>query len=393
MDWLDVLKRIERGEDRDTEFKRGAGDLRAIGKAVCAFANGRGGLLVLGVEDSGEIVGVKEPSESVQEKLTGFLQSGCSRPVSADMGWHEEDGGRVHWIEVLPQGRGYEPFSCRGRYWVRRARSSVTPSPSELQELMNAFGLVLTEEQVVHGATVEDIDVRAFRQFMAAQGAEMDGGPQPPMKADLRTAAVAEEFDGELRPTLYGLMVFGRDPQGHAATSGLYTECAAYAGNDRSADTLSVATARGRLEDQVRRAADWFRSLGRRERYRGLYREDTWLLPDSVLREVLVNAVIHRDYAITGSQVMLEVFRDRVAVTSPGGLPNRMTVEQACGGGAPRSRNEMMANAMVVAGLMERRGRGWLLMRRGMREFNGTEPKLESEEGQFTRVTFRLDAR
>ena len=77
-------------------------------------------------------------------------------------------------------------------------------------------------------------------------------------------------------------------------------------------------------------------------------------MPESALREALVNAVIHRDYAVTGSQILLDVFDDRVAVTSPGALPNHMTVEQARRGGAPRSRNEMMANAMVVRGLTRR---------------------------------------
>ena len=71
----------------------------------------------------------------------------------------------------------------------------------------------------------------------------------------------------------------------------------------------------------------------------------------------MLNAVIHRDYAITGSQVLLEAFDGRILVTSPGALPNHMTVDQSRARGAPRSRNEMMANAMVVRGLMERRGR------------------------------------
>ncbi len=390
MDWLGVLKRIERGEDQITEFKSGASDLSAIGRSVCAFGNGRGGLLVLGVDNSGMIVGVKESSEAVQERLTSFLQSGCGRPVIAGLGRHRDDEKWVHWIEVHNQGRGYEPFSSGGRYWVRRGRSSVAPSPSELQDLMNSFGLVLTEEQVVHGAGLDDIDLRAFRRFMVAQGVDMTGEAQPRLEDDMRTGSVVEEFSGEARPTLYGLMAFGRDPQAFASTAGLYTVCAAYEGNDRSADTVSAAAVRGRLEDQVRRSVEWFGALGHGERYRGIFREDLQLLPVGVLREALVNAVIHRDYAITGSQVMLEVFSDRVDVTSPGGLPNRMTVEQARGGGAPRSRNEMMANAMVVARLMERRGRGWLLMRKNMREFNGTEPELVSEEGQFTRVTFRL---
>ena len=97
-----------------------------------------------------------------------------------------------------------------------------------------------------------------------------------------------------------------------------------------------------------------------------------------------------RDYAITGSQILLEVFDDRVAVTSPGALPNHMTVEQARSG-APRSRNEMMANAMVVGGLMERRGRGWPTMRHAMRRFNGTEPELVSDQhNRLVRVTFDL---
>ena len=90
--------------------------------------------------------------------------------------------------------------------------------------------------------------------------------------------------------------------------------------------------------------------------------------------------------------MLLEVFDDRIDVTSPGTLPNHMTAEQARAGGTPRSRNEMMANAMVVRRLMERRGRGWLLMRYEMTAFNGTEPELINDRGgRFVRVTFRLE--
>ena len=116
------------------------------------------------------------------------------------------------------------------------------------------------------------------------------------------------------------------------------------------------------------------------------------LIPERALREALVNAVIHREYAITGSPVLFEVFIDRIEVISPGALPNHMEVESVRAGSRPRSRNESMAHAMVVAGLMERRGRGWPLMRRAMREFNGAEPKLVNEErGKFVRVTFPLE--
>ena len=392
MEWPDVERRIAGGENARTEFKRGVEDLGGAGRTVCAFANGDGGLLVIGVDDAGAVVGVGENRETVQERLTGFLQTGCGKPVTAEYGGRDAGRGWVHWIDVHRHQRGYEPFSYDGRFWIRRGRSTAAPSPSELQELLNVFGLVLTEKQIIPSTNVDDIDFGAVRSFMRAQGLDTEAAPQPAREDDLRNASIVDELDSVLRPTLYGLMVFGRDPQANAHTLSLFVQCSAYGGLDRAAEVFSAGEGKGRLQDQVQRAMGWFRSLGRREKYDGIHRRDIPPVPELALREALVNAVIHRDYAITGSQVMLEVFDDRVVVTSPGALPNHMTVDQARQGGAPRSRNEMMANAMVVGGLMERRGRGWLTMRHAMRRFNGTDPDLVSDErNRFVRVTFRTE--
>ena len=70
------LGRIEAGENDRTEFKRGLGDLSAVGRTICAFANTEGGVVILGVTDAQEIVGVREDAERVQERLTSFLQNG-----------------------------------------------------------------------------------------------------------------------------------------------------------------------------------------------------------------------------------------------------------------------------------------------------------------------------
>ena len=389
MEWSDVIDRVKGGEDERTEFKRSLGKFGSIAKTLCAFGNGNGGLLVVGVNDSGAVVGVLEDPEAVQERITSFLHNGCGRPLSAQCGRHLTDHGWVHWVHVPRHHRGYEPFGYEGRFWVRRGRATVAPSPSELQELFNSFGLVFTEQQVIPSATASEIDLEAFDSFMRAQGKETEEGPQPESGDDLLNASVCADLRGVLRPTLYGLMVFGRGPQRHPHTLSLFVQCARYAGSDRASEPISAGDAKGRLEDQVDRTMGWFRSLGHRETYRGLRRLDIPLMPERVLREAIVNAVIHRDYAQAGSSVLVEVFGDRIEVTSPGTLPNHMTVAQAIGGGAPRSRNEMMANAMVVRRLMERRGRGWLLMRRGMRDFNGTEPELiNNVDGNYVRVRF-----
>lgn len=390
MEWLEVLRRIEAGEDHHTEFKRGL-DLSGIGKATCAFANTEGGVIVIGVTDDREIAGVTANAEQVQERLTSFLQTGCSAPISARTGRHEDPRGWVHWLEV-PRQRGFEPLRYDGRVWVRRARSSVEPSPTELQELYNAFGYILTEERAIEDAAIEHIDIGAFHAYLKRMRIDIEEEPQPDSRNDLRNRGVLTEIGGALRATLYGALSFGKDPQRYPQTRNFRVECVAYASDDRASEVLQVADASGRLDDQVERSVGWFLGLGRFESYRSLVRDDRHLLPRAAIREALVNAVTHRDYAITGSKVLLEVFDGRVDVTSPGALPNHMTVERVLAGANPRSRNDSMAYFMTAMGYMEQRGRGWLIMRREMRAFNGTEPELMQDQlNKFVRVTFRLD--
>lgn len=389
MEWLDILKRIESGESRKTEFKRSLGDLSVVGRAICAFANTEGGVLILGVDDAQEIVGVREDAENVQERLTSFLHTGCSTPVSAQCGRHKNPKGWVHWIEV-PRQRGFEPLRYDGRVWVRRERSSIEPSPSELQDLYNAFGYVLTEERTIQAATISDIDMQKFRSFLRAQKIDVEGEPQPTDENNLRNRGALAPLGDSLHPTLYGVLAFGKIPQSYPQTHNFKVACVAYEGEDRASEPLMVSEAAGCLDDQVNRTMGWLKGLGRFETYEGIRRKDHYLLPHKALREALVNAVTHRDYAITGSGILVEVFSDRVDVTSPGCLPNHMRIESVRMGGHPRSRNESLAHFMVVTGFMEQRGRGWLVMRRAMREFNGTEPEIMAET-THVRVTFRLD--
>lgn len=391
MDWTDVLDRIAAGEDQHTEFKPHFKDRFAVGKAICAFANTEGGLIILGINDSQQIVGVAEDSEKVQERLTSFLQSGCSSPVSASLGRHKDPKGWVHWLEV-PRQRGFEPMRYDGRVWVRRARSSVEPSAAELQDLYNTFGYILTEERTIEAATVSELDAESFQSYLRSLGIDTDDAPQPDLNDDLRNRGAAAEIGGQLRPTLYGVLAFGKVPQAYPQTQNFFIECVAYDGDERADRVLQTAEAKGRLGEQVERAVGWFSGLTKLETYRGLRRQDRRLLPLPALREALVNAVVHRDYAITGSKIQLEVFARRVEMTSPGALPNHMTAESVRAGGRARSRNESMANCLLALGFMERRGRGWPVMRRAMLEFNGTEPDIEhDQESGFVRVRFLLD--
>ena len=144
----------------------------------------------------------------------------------------------------------------------------------------NSFGLVFTEQRSFLRLASEIMEASPHE---GAGQADRDD-PQPETDDDLRNASVCADLDGVLRPTLYGLMVFGRGPQRYPRTLRLFVQCARYAGLDRAAEAISVGEA-NRLEDQVDRTMGWSRSLGRGERYNGLHREDLPLMPEHVLRE------------------------------------------------------------------------------------------------------------
>jgi len=390
MEWTEVHERILSGEDEKTEFKLWPAFPKKVAEAICALANSAGGLLVIGVDDAGEIRGVEEDPEIVQERLTSLLQTGLSAPVQARLGHQTVGTSEVHWVEVRHLQRP-EPLRYGDRFYVRRGRASVEPSSAELQDLFNLFGFILTEEQIVPGTLPGDLDLEVFDSFLRRLSLDLEEEPRLDRLDDLRNRGAVALDDGVARLTLYGLLCFGRQPQSFPPTRSAWVQLAAYAGEDRASEVLLSGEAKGRVDEQVERSLGWLKSLGLREEYGPIVRTDHPLLPLRAFREAVVNAVVHRDYAVLGSKVLIEVFRDRIDVTSPGVLPNHTTVASALAGGHPRTRNELIANYLMVRGLMEVRGRGLPIIAREMREWNGTVPEMvSSDEGRFVRLTLKL---
>ncbi len=116
----------------------------------------------------------------------------------------------------------------------------------------------------------------------------------------------------------------------------------------------------------------------------GAQRRERWEYPKEVVREILVNALVHRDYSITGTDVMIAIFADRMEIQSPGRLPNTVTTE-GMKAGLRYARNQTLVDVMRDYGYVDARGMG---IRNkvfpGMKAHNGTEPELIEEEDRFT---------
>ena len=253
---------------------------------------------------------------------------------------------------------------------------------------MRNFGGVSTELSTIEAADSSHLYLQKFAAYLVAQRLE---GAQPDLQSALRNCGALADLGGELRATLYGVLAFGKTPQKYVQTANFWVKGVAYEGSNRASNVLQVAEAKGTVDEQVSRATEWFTGLGRYESYGEMLREDRWLLPRRALREAIVNAVVHRDYALVGSHILLEVFDDHVDVTSPGALPNRMDVEHVLRGALPRARNQQLAHYMVVNRFMTRRGGAWPAMREAMMAFNGTEPELlHDRDNRVVRVRFWL---
>ena len=119
-------------------------------------------------------------------------------------------------------------------------------------------------------------------------------------------------------------------------------------------------------------------------RLEGAQRIDRWEYPEDVVREAVVNALVHRDYSIAGTDIMLVIFADRMEIVSPGRLPNTVTVE-GIKSGMRYARNQTLVNIMRDYGYVDARGMG---VRNkiipGMHAHNGTSPDFVEEESRFT---------
>lgn len=384
----EILAEIAAGESETREFKRSLDNPESIAGELVAFANHLGGSLFVGIDDDGALVGLTN-SESVFQTLTNICRDRCIPPISPVISQATVNGVDLIVLIVRPELNRLKPYrTAGGRFYMRVGKDKKDATGRELMRIAQAAGELHYDESPVPGATLDELSLSAFDDFhlrqFAVPLAEQLAESAMTLDRLLRNLRLLHNLDGEPTLSVAGVLVFGAAPQRFLPQSRL--SAVAFAGRNEDGDIIDRREIVGRLPQIIDEAQAFLdRNIRRPAREHGFYREDILLYDRKALGEVLVNAVAHRDYSLSGSQVRLFIFDDCIEVRSPGRLPNSVTLENIRLG-VHAERNRAIATLLTQLGYMSAIGTGIpRLIIRLSRQLSGREPEF-SLVGEEVRV-------
>lgn len=344
MEEFELRNQILLGEDSTRQFKREpSADAKMAGEIV-AFANSGGGRIIVGVEKDGTIAGLTgEEAEKVGEDMAKIAWDSVRPPFSILSKSIPTTDGIVVVIEV-PNGASKPYCDNKGVYWVKNGPDKRrVQSPEELARLFQSGEKLYAESQVVAASTLEDFDHERFERFYETKYSETPPNRSEDGQAYQRTLENLELVESG-RVTVAGLLLFGDRKRLPVLLPEMKIDAIWFKGTERaSPEWHDQRTITGTLAEQYDEGMGFLKRWNARIQGEGSFNQTGTLeIPETVFEELLVNALIHRDYFIKDS-IKLFIFDDRIEIRSPGKLPNSLTVDQIRRG-VRRSRNVLLAS-------------------------------------------------
>lgn len=342
MEEFELRNQILLGEDSTRQFKREpSADAKMAGEIV-AFANSGGGRIFVGVDKDGTIKGLSGgDAEKVGEDMAKVAWDSIRPPFSILSKSIPTGDGIVVVIEI-PDGASKPYCDNKGVYWVKNGPDKRrVQSPEELARLFQSGEKLYAESQVVSASTLEDFDHDRFERFYEAKYSETPPNRSEEGEAYQRTLENLELVDSG-RVTVAGLLLFGKRLP--VLLPEMKIDAVWFKGSERaSSEWHDQRTISGTLADQYVEGMGFLKRWNARIQGAGSFNQNGSLeISETVFEELLVNALIHRDYFIKDS-IKLFIFDDRIEIRSPGKLPNSLTVDQIRRG-IRRSRNVLLAS-------------------------------------------------
>jgi ATP-dependent DNA helicase RecG len=395
----ELLELIKNLENSGVEFKRDTIDNRALAKELVAFANLQGGRVILGVDDDGSVVGL------TRDRLEEWVMTTCRDKIRPELiPYYEvirdvEPGKDVAIIQVDRGWAVHHVWHNNHRSWyIRVGTQSRETSSEELERLFQQRGAFRLEVRGVSGSSAKDFDYRRlndyFQRIRSQQTPRIDNADDW-QNLLLNTEFLIEEADRK-SASVAGLLLFCANPNRFLPQAGI--DAAAYPGKEKDYTAKERLSIRGPMtalfgsaglveNGLVEQAAEFVRrnTAVAATLADGARREQKWTYPEEAVREAIVNALVHRDYLLSGTTVELSIYEDRLEVISPGRLPNGITPQRMITG-CRAARNQLLKDVMRDYGYLEHMGMGVpRKIVKEMQKHNGTSPDL-IEDGELFMV-------
>ncbi len=383
----EVADLVKQGEGPTLEFKRSSGELKEGMQTLCAFLNGSGGTVLFGIRPNGTIEG----QDVTDQTLRDVAQASDRFEPPAHIAIHrvKVKAGREVITAAVEDGRDLRPFAYEGHAYERVSSTTRRMPQAKYERLLVERGHAKRrwENLPADGLTLKDLDRKeilrtrelAIQQHRVSPDTSRDIG-EILDRLGLRAAGVLTQA----AQVLYGKKFL---PE--------YTQCLIKMGRFRGTEII------GEIVDNRQEHMNAFAMvregmaflertmpLGARFPTGQIFREDRFPVPLDALREILLNAVMHRDYSHYSGYVAIVVFDDRIEIRSYGRLPTGITVEQLSGRHDSKPVNPLIAGAFHRTGAVEVWGRGTNRVIAMCKKHGAIPPVFEDRQG-FLIVTFK----
>jgi len=382
-----IEKVLSLGEGQRVEFKSNAKNTDVLGRVICGFLNTTGGYLVCGIEDRGKVVGVDASDEAVA-MLEKKLHEGLSPKALVSVQVQRIEGKPVIVIEV-PAGKDV-PYGFRDGIFIRTGESTQRADAGTIRDIV--MRRQIEPERWERRFSFADIeaDVESAEVLAAVSDA------QSVRRAFFRDATqplmVLEDFAAAKygRLTNGGDVLFAKNPA--VRLPQIRIRAMRY-NSDKAGDKFSdMKSFEGPLKMIFEEAYSFIvRNTSSVSRFikGNPKRQDSPLYPEGAVREALINALAHRDYSAASGGVSIHIFPRRLEIWNSGSLPEGVTAESLAKGHISVLRNPDIAHALYLRGLMEKAGRGSVLMIQQCRENGLPAPQWSSDDKLGVTVAFR----
>ena len=356
-----IQEMIEAGEGYRIEFKESLD--KSFIEEVCAFANSSGGKIILGVSDKGIIKGINTDN-SFRSRIQDSL-----RQLQPSLNVGMEIEGNLIVVDV-PDGND-KPYACSRGFFIRNGANSQKLTRNEIIEYFQKEGRIRFDELKNDKAVFEnDFDERAFKDFL-----NLAGITHSIDRMSLLRNLDCITDDGKF--TNAGVLFFARDIDfllNHAIVV-----CVLYKGTEK-VNILDKKDFKGNIVENINNAILFVkRHTNVQYKIEKLQREEIPDIPDIALREAIINAVCHRDYFDKSSNVLIEVFDDRVEISNPGGLPSGLKPSDF--GRKSVARNPLIASLLNRINYIEKVGTGINRIKQAVAENERSSVKFSFDSG------------